>query len=192
MTYSDGGSNKDHFRKIKPNEYEVIKSYISTIKEISLFLKDTAFNKRIVYKTNTGKKVTLLFKPANYMHLCGMKHKNGAQAFYRSVIRGKLNLKDVQIKNATILKLKVLGHLPDLFHDGVRLTGNGMLVETAYVNALRTGKVIVAMALINSEANYEAPESLLNLQAVSDFKSGDKVVSIVATHVSTGEKTILL
>jgi len=82
--------------------------------------------------------------------------------------------------------------LPKLFSEGVRITDNGSMLNLYFTHSLRSGKMLIGLALIDSGSDDEVPESLLNLRKIKVFPNGEKVVSIISEDLKTGVEERLL
>ncbi|MBO1087226.1 PBECR4 domain-containing protein [Enterococcus mundtii] len=178
------------------------------IKSAQIYERDFN-NRKLVYSYyivdgNTKKKVrkelTVISKPENFMHLCGITYyankqdfenaKKNSSKFYRDCINEVLVLENIWYESIEKInvKLQALPQIETLLTNDVRVCEHGIFEYHRFENALRTNTAIVALTV-----NGSIPYSLYNLREGSAnakiaFKKHYNVGSIEVFDNRTGEK----
>ncbi|MFZ7129768.1 PBECR4 domain-containing protein [Avibacterium avium] len=163
------------------NQQERLKKYINDIYQIADFLQRTFINKEVVYKTKHVE-ISIYFRKSNFMHLCGIKYKEGAKAFFESALSKSIDLSKVEVKDdgTTFIKLKLLKYIPLIITDKATLsTEHSLYLHLSFDAAIKAkqNKNQFAITLINDNAKF-IPNSLLNTSKINQFPVGDKIIEI--------------
>lgn len=166
--------------------------YIDIIEDAAKFFNNYFVNKKVIYSTAT-QNISIIFKRANFMHLCGIRYSDGATEFFNAAMSGKLDLLKMNVKSdgTTFLKLSLLKSVNFLLSSEISLTEGAIYLNLHFDKALRTKKQIFALTLINNDYIF-IPQSLLNLKGMNEFPHGDKVISIKAINLQDNTEVIYL
>lgn len=182
---------KQNYRKLKPKEYNSIRHNIDAIYAAAEFYKTTFINKKVMFYTKNTV-IAVIASTTNFMHLCGILYLRGSRNFYKDALDKKIDLNKILVKKdgTTFQKLQVLSSFPELIGGNIRLTNYGRFLLLDFDYALRTSKQILALTLLNRNANA-IPQSILNLHKMKKFDKGEPVVKIESQDFNS-KKTIIL
>lgn len=184
--------NKKHnYRKLKAKEYTSIKRHIKDIYTAAQFYETVFINKKVMFYTKNTV-ITVTASTTNFMHLCGILYLRESRNFFKDVQDKKIDLSKILVKKdgTTFQKLQVLNSFPELISGNVRLTNHSHFLLLDYDYALRTSKQILALTLLNRNANV-IPQSILNLHKMKKFDKGDPVIKIESQEFNSEESKIL-
>lgn len=141
--------------------------------------------------------IVVYFQRSNFMHLCGVTYKYGANNFYRALKAHKISLHNVFTKSdgTTQQKLQVINNLSLLLTPNVRVTDGGIFINLRFDKALRTNKDILALTCVKDNNNY-APQSLLalhmgNKSRAKVFMKNYQVLSLKKQNMITKQVTMV-
>lgn len=120
---------------------------IKIIEKCAIKYKNNLSNKNLLFIYNNKNKIQYIeakFLPSNFLHLTGLKYKrknnNNALKFYKDILDKKVSLKNLEIKNEAIIKLKlnVLNMILDINYSA-KMIGE---FNSNFKNLLKTEKVV--------------------------------------------------
>jgi len=156
---------------------------------------------RYIYKKNNAyKEIILKAKKADFMHLCGMKYKHpqkggfvSAKHFYTLIKSRNISADFLEEKKdgTTALKLGVLKHLEELLSGNVRIIdGEIVFANGRFDGAIRSSKMIFALALYQERGTTFGPKSLFNLKTSNNsFKNSYEVHKVYLVNKNS-ESTV--
>lgn len=150
-------------------------------------------------KDNSKKQLVIKCNPSNLMHLCGIlaycetsdNLKKNANEFFHDALDKKLIMTNIWYKEELLVstKLHALMTMEQLLQKGVGVCGAGKFELLAFDNAIRTGKIILAMTYIANNSGDKNPNSAIDLRTskanTKVFESSCRVTSIATKNLKT-------
>lgn len=173
--------NKDKFSN-KPLNDNDFKKLIEGFKIYEEFFNKNVFEFTFKDEKNQINKINIKFSNYNFMHLTGIKYKNGhPRKFYQDLLDNKVDRKKVLYNNyQTRNKLAILPYLYEIINNqNVRIIKEGSIGKVKFSYIIRSNKNLIAVAS-EYEQEYLYPKSLLNLKTdsrLNNFKTY-KVIEI--------------
>lgn len=182
---------KNEYRNLNPKDTIKIIKFFPNLLNTTLFIKENLIGKAMYILTEETY-VKLVVTESNFMHLCGIEYREGANKFFNACLNNKLEINSIKIKNdgTTYQKLKVINQLENLFSNPCQLTTGNSYLKLQFDAAIRTRKQIVALAMGNNRDSYY-PLSLLDLKGMRHFETGDKVICIYTIDLLSNTLTTI-
>lgn len=153
----------------------LVRRYLRVIRKAAYFYNDQLRNKVITYdymtKSGSVGQLSITFGTKNFMHLCGVvDYKDrGPTAFFKDVLKGRVNFNRVFLRNDHYFKLKMgsLKKIEDLLNKDVIgiVEDNVIFSGIDFGKMVRSKKGVLGLGTVWSEQSKDTrPLSLINMK----------------------------